>query len=143
VNLYPRYLADNPNVNSFPSQSTALYAVVAAGIYSLRKDVGLALWLAVGFLVALSRMYVGGHYISDVLVGLLSGLGGYLCARRFLESRLGVLADRVFRKSGWQQVLGQALVFAWILQVAVEFRDAVWVKDFLIFIFGRALKFLL
>ena len=39
--LYPEDFPVNLNATSFPSQSTALYAAVAAGIYSLRRTLGM------------------------------------------------------------------------------------------------------
>lgn len=44
----PDYLIENINDNSFPSQSTALYAAVAAGIFSLNKVIGSTVWVGLG-----------------------------------------------------------------------------------------------
>lgn len=129
ADLYPGYLAPNLNDNSFPSQSTALYAAVTAGIYTLNKKVGSILWVCVGTLVALPRIYVGGHYPSDVLAGVILGLAGYLSALYFLEPRLVSNVERVFEKDNHLRVVGNVLVFVWILQLAVEFRDIIWLKN--------------
>ncbi len=85
ADLYPPYFGSNPNTNSFPSQSTALYSAVAAGIYSLDALLGSILWVGVAILVALPRVYVGGHYPSDVLAGLAVGVTGYVVVRHLLE----------------------------------------------------------
>ena len=131
AHYYPSYLSEDINFNSFPSQSTALYAAVAAGIFSLNKAIGSALWVGVGVLVSLPRVYIGGHYPTDVFVGLLLGLLGYFAARTFLEPRLDPYVDRVFEQDTGQRIWGELFVFVWILQIAVEFREFVWIKYFL------------
>jgi undecaprenyl-diphosphatase len=127
--LYPRYIYTNPEGSSFPSQSVTVYASLAAGIYSLHRAAGWFLWAGVVILVALPRMYVGGHYPSDVLAGAILGLAGYAAARYFLESRLVPHLERFFEGRTWMRVLAEAVVFTWILQVAVGFRDVVWLKN--------------
>jgi len=131
AHFYPPYLTENTNSNSFPSQSSALYAAVAAGIFSLHKVVGSALWVGVGLIVGLPRLYVGGHYPSDVLVGSILGLLGYFCARTFLEPSLSPYLERLFEQKTWPRVVGELIVFAWILQTGVEFREVVWIKNIL------------
>lgn len=127
--LYSQYVGPDSNTNSFPSQSTALYAAVATGVYSLHRFAGWLLCAGVLLLVALPRMYEGGHYASDVLAGLGLGLTGYAAARYLLESTLVPYVDRIFQGRGWLQALAEIAVFAWILQVALEFRDVVWARD--------------
>ncbi len=129
AHLYPEYLTPNINTNSFPSQSTALYAAVAVGIFSLHKVVGSALLAGVLVLVSLPRLYLGGHYPTDVFAGLLLGFVGYLGARIFLEPSLSTRLERVFEKESWLRVLGEISVFAWILQIAVDFQEVVWVRN--------------
>ncbi|MFB3921522.1 MAG: phosphatase PAP2 family protein [Terriglobia bacterium] len=126
--LFPKYIDRNPITNSFPSQSTALYASIAAGVYSLHKVTGTLLWTAVILFVAFPRMYVGGHYLSDVIAGLLLALLGYAIARYGLESRFTTHFDSFFEGSQAGRVARELLVFVWILQVAVEFREAIWVQ---------------
>jgi membrane-associated phospholipid phosphatase len=137
AHFYPDYLDPNPNTNCFPSQSTAVYAAVAAGIYSLRKRLGALLWLGIALLVALPRMYVGGHYLSDVLVGLLLGLAGYGFAAAVLEDRLVPALEKAADRLGWFRVLGEFVVFLWILEVAVEFDDVLWVKHGVVLVLGH------
>jgi membrane-associated phospholipid phosphatase len=127
--LYPAYFGSNPNTNSFPSQSTALYSAVAAGIYSLDAFLGSILWVGVPTLVALPRVYVGGHYPTDVVTGLVIGIAGYLLARYLLEGRLVAPIERFFEGGGRLRMLWELIVFGWISQIAVEFRDVVWLKN--------------
>jgi membrane-associated phospholipid phosphatase len=132
--LYPRYIYTNPEGSSFPSQSVTLYASLAAGIYSLHRMAGWFLWVAVVILVGLPRIYVGGHYPSDVFGGIILGVAGYATARYLLESRLVPQLERVFVGKPWLRVAGEVIVFAWILQVAIEFQELVWLRNCLRFL---------
>jgi membrane-associated phospholipid phosphatase len=132
--FYPMYLSENINDNSFPSQSTALYAAVAAGIFSLHKVVGSALWAGVAVLVSLPRLYVGGHYPTDVLTGLVLGIFGYFIARTCFEPSLSLHLERLLDQDKWAHLLGEFVVFIWILETAVEFREGVWIKNALQYI---------
>ena len=126
-NLYPSYLEEKLSNNSFPSQSTALYASVAAGIFSVNRIGGSVLWIGVCLLVGLPRIYVGGHYPTDVLAGALIGLAAYWISRGFFEPNLVLWLDQILehRFRAW----GEVIVFVWILQLAVEFRELVWLKN--------------
>jgi membrane-associated phospholipid phosphatase len=127
AHYYPDYLWENINDNSFPSQSTALYAAVAAGIFSLNRVVGSGLWVGLALLVSLPRIYVGGHYPSDVFAGVVLGLLGYIVARTFFEPFVCPYLGRLFERNMWPRLLGEFVVFLWILQIADEFREFVWI----------------
>ncbi len=137
--LYPEYLGGNPNAHSFPSQSTALYAAVAAGVYSMNKSAGWILWSGLGVLVALPRIYVGGHYLSDVIAGAVLGLAGYAGARWLFEPEVIRRVQLGEQQGGRLRLLGEILVFAWVLEVAVEFRDVAWLAYSLKYLMARAL----
>jgi undecaprenyl-diphosphatase len=133
--LFPGYIDPNPNHNCFPSQSVALYASIAVGMFSLNRLVGGVLGVATIVLVALPRMYVGGHYLTDVGAGVIIALTGYAVARRFLEPTLASTVEPIFKRAGLAVVIAEFVVFVWILQVTVEFSEVLWVK--------RALEILL
>lgn len=124
--LFPIYIDRSPDTNSFPSQSVTLYVAIAAGVYSIHKLTGWALWIGVFLLIALPRMYVGGHYFTDVIAGIVLGLGAYLVARYLAEPRIIPAAYRLMQSRPWLVILGELIVFAWILQVTTEFREGVW-----------------
>lgn len=132
---YPAYLTQNVNENSFPSDSTALYSSVAAGILSLNRALGAALLVGVVGLVSLPRLYVGGHYLTDVVAGFLIGPIAYLLARLVFEPSLGPYLERLFERPSWLRVLVELVVFTWISQLAVEFHEAVWIKTSLHYLF--------
>jgi undecaprenyl-diphosphatase len=140
AHFFPDYIFPNPNSNSFPSASTALYASVAAGIFSISRSIGAALWALVFLAVGLPRMFVGGHYASDVLAGALVGLVGYLAARTWTEpwlSRAEANLSARFRRRRWLRVAAEIVVFVWIFQLAVEFREVVWASHIIEFCLGR------
>lgn len=127
--IYSQYFEYNPNTNSFPSQSTTVYTCIAAGLYSLNRPAGMLLWGALALLVALPRMYVGGHYLSDVIAGLILGLAGYIIARRGLEQPLVSRVECLMEGSATFRTAAEIVVFVWILQVAVGFREANWLWE--------------
>jgi membrane-associated phospholipid phosphatase len=129
ASLYVNHFDQNPNTNSFPSQSTALYSTVAAGIYSLCRPLGAALWVGIPLIIVLPRLYVGGHYLSDVVAGFTLGVIAYYISRYLLGTAVVRRVEPFFERSNQLRILREFLVFCWILQVAVEFRDAVWIKN--------------
>jgi membrane-associated phospholipid phosphatase len=126
AHLYPDYILRNSNASSFPSQSTAVCAAIAAGIYALHKRSGAWLWFAVVALVSLPRIYLGGHYPSDVLAGLACGEAGYLLARSAEKSLTHVWP--VLQKS-WSGLGVTILIFMWVHEIATGFRGVKWFQQ--------------
>ena len=62
-----------PTDFSFPSNSVAACFGIAAAVFTFNKKLGLALFVLVGVL-AFSRVYVGVHYPSDVVMGAIIGI---------------------------------------------------------------------
>ena len=75
-------LAQHPNDYSFPSGHTnAIFAVAGVLFFACPKKVGVPA-IVTASLVGLSRVYLGVHFLTDVLVGALLGLLiSYLCCR--------------------------------------------------------------
>jgi undecaprenyl-diphosphatase len=131
---FPDYLTGNFNTSSFPSLSTAMYTSVALGVYSLNRLTGRTLLVGIPILVALPRMYVGGHYATDVLVGFALGTLGFIVARVGLEDRIRRRAEPLFADKIWRPV-GEVLVFFVIWQLTVEFNEVIWMKRVLALLF--------
>lgn len=81
---------------SFPSDhATATFAIAAALLmHGMRR---LGLWfLAAAVLVSVSRVYVGTHYVSDVLGGALTGLIAAIAVRALYWE--GTRVDRLITR---------------------------------------------
>jgi membrane-associated phospholipid phosphatase len=66
---------------SFPSDHASAAFGIAFGIYFIDKRVG-RLFLALATLIAVGRVVVGAHYLTDILASLvISTLIGWLVAR--------------------------------------------------------------
>jgi undecaprenyl-diphosphatase len=68
---------------SFPSGHAALFFAIGFMIFSLNRKWGY--WfLSLAFLNGLARIFIGVHYPSDILGGILAGFLGYLAVRFLL-----------------------------------------------------------
>jgi undecaprenyl-diphosphatase len=89
--------------SSFPSDHAALFLCLASGIYLLSRRWG---WAALGYAVlfiCLPRMYVGYHYLTDILGGAALGILGTVLAYLLVDRTTlgkGLLA-RILR---WSEV---------------------------------------
>lgn len=69
--------------SSFPSGHAAFFFALAAGVYFCNKKAGWC-FLAAATLISLARVFVGVHYLSDILVGALIGIfSGWLVWRLY------------------------------------------------------------
>jgi len=84
---------------SAPSDHAVVVAAVATGLWLVDQRVGLFAWV-LALLMAFTRVYVGAHYPSDVLLGLAEGalvavLGGYLARPVLTRAWTGLSRTRV------------------------------------------------
>src|ERR1019366_4986398 len=89
---FPRLLIAPSTDYSFPSDhATASFAIAATFIIHRMRLCGLAFAIA-ALLMIFSRVYVGTHYVSDVLGGALTGIVAAAVVR--LAYREGTRVDR-------------------------------------------------
>ncbi len=95
-------LAPHETSYSFPSNHAIVVGAVIMGLW-LSRDVFITFIATIdGLLVAASRLYLGAHYFSDVIVGLLLGL--IIAAivspltSRLLHPTIENIADGKYRK---------------------------------------------
>jgi undecaprenyl-diphosphatase len=60
--------------SSFPSDNAALFSALATVTFITHRKLGVISYLHAVFIVSLPRVYLGLHYPSDVLVGLMLGI---------------------------------------------------------------------
>jgi undecaprenyl-diphosphatase len=58
--------------NSFPSGHASFFFALSAAVYSYNKKLGI-LFFCQSLLMGLARIYVGAHWPSDILAGILLG----------------------------------------------------------------------
>lgn len=78
---------DNLGFFSFPSSHATVYFFIFAFIiWHFEKNIYYKLiFLVIATLVSLSRVFLGVHYLSDVIGGGLLGVGAYLFLRRWMK----------------------------------------------------------
>ncbi|MGE0406322.1 MAG: phosphatase PAP2 family protein [Candidatus Korobacteraceae bacterium] len=126
IGLFPEYMTRMPVRNSFPSQSTAIFVATALGILAFRRWLGISLLVAAFVLGSLSRMYVGGHFLSDVLAGAACGLAGFFLA--LAVNRVAPPVPVAFRPGGGREWITSLGAFLWILEIATNFQHIVWLQ---------------
>lgn len=73
-----------PDLYSFPSGHTAA-ATVAVFVFSMNAPALLPIFILFAILVGLSRVYLGVHYLTDVIVGALLALLSLFLASKLTE----------------------------------------------------------
>ncbi|MEC3978506.1 phosphatase PAP2 family protein [Amycolatopsis sp. H20-H5] len=92
---------DAPGDYSFPSNHTVIFAAFTAAVFLLNRRWGV-LAAVVTLLMAATRLYVGAHYVHDVLAGLAVGvLVG--SAGSLLVKPVAGLLDRIRERPQWTQ----------------------------------------
>ncbi|MDW4905429.1 phosphatase PAP2 family protein [Streptomyces sp. ADMS] len=81
-----RQLKRQPITTSFPSGHAASAAAFATGVALESRGLG-AVVAPVAFSVAMSRVYTGVHFPSDVLAGAVLGAGAAFAVRRLVPTR--------------------------------------------------------
>ena len=73
----------NPAAASFPSGHAAFYFAIATIVYFYNKKAGILFFIS-AFLISVSRVFVGIHWPSDIIVGALVGLfSGWFVVKLF------------------------------------------------------------
>jgi len=71
-----------PSDSSFPSNATAVGFSIATAVWYFNRKAGLAMYM-LAFLLGISRICGGVHYPSDVVAGMLVGIGAaYLVVQK-------------------------------------------------------------
>lgn len=105
--------------SSFPSDHAVLTFCVAAGLWMVSRRLGM-LAAAYGLVTNLARVYAGIHYPTDVVVGLILGVGiAFLCKL----SSLRAIARTVLAFLDQYPAYLYSLLFACTFEVAEMFNS--------------------
>ncbi len=85
-------------LSSFPSDHATLFYALAVGLFFVSRRLGLLVFGYVTFAIALPRLYLGLHFLSDLVVGgliggAMSAAGNRLLAGRRLVARVRDWSD--------------------------------------------------
>jgi len=117
--LFPRYLWGSGTSNSFPSHATLVYFLVAVGIWRFSKRWSAALGAWVVLAISIPRIYLGGHYPSDVVCSIILAFGFLWVARRAGATRYGEeILGRIAGCGQWTELI----LFLWLFELAEGFR---------------------
>jgi undecaprenyl-diphosphatase len=89
------YLIPEPSEFSFPSGHTTSSFAAAFGIFLYHKKWGIPA-LVMAALIAFSRLYVYVHFLTDILVGMLLGIGCAILAYYLWNKWLEKIAVRIW-----------------------------------------------
>lgn len=117
--LFPRYLWGRGASNSFPSHATLIYLLIAAGIWPFSKRWSAALGAWVILAISIPRIYMGGHYPTDILCSIVFAFGFLWVAKRAGATRCGAeVLGRIAGGGQWTELI----LFLWLFELAEGFR---------------------
>ena len=113
--------------SSFPSDHAVLFFTLATGVSVANRKAGLLLYLHAVFFVSLSLIFLGIHYPSDILAGVVLGCGfGYLANWPSVQSlvrqpaaRLQTFSAGLFHAGFFYLAYETANLYAEVRQTAV------------------------
>jgi membrane-associated phospholipid phosphatase len=122
--LFPPNLRGHGTGDCFPSHATLAYTMVAMGLWRLHRGISMALAILVLPLIAIPRIYVGGHYPIDILASLVLGVIVLLAVWQW--STAARLA-RWLTQVGGDSQLRELLFFLWVFELANGFSGTGYV----------------
>jgi undecaprenyl-diphosphatase len=109
------------DANSFPSDTTALATALATAIFMDNRLAGLLAAILVVTATIATKLYLGYHYPSDILGGILIGVSAVVVAQRLYIPN--AVWQGVLRVHDAYRGLFYAAMFIAIWQIATLFND--------------------
>lgn len=107
--------------SSFPSDHAVLFFALASAVWRLHRPLGVFAFLWSAIAICLPRVFLGYHYVTDILVGAVAGIAIMQIAFAALRPRL--LAQPLLRWEKAHATSFYCAAFIASLQLAVLFRD--------------------
>lgn len=77
-------LIDYPNKAAFPSGHAAFYFALSTIIFLYNKKIGILFYIA-SSLIVVSRVFIGIHWLADILAGIIVGVLSALLIKKVSE----------------------------------------------------------
>jgi undecaprenyl-diphosphatase len=107
--------------SSFPSDHAVLFFALAVAVWRLSQPLGLLAFLWSAVAICLPRVYLGYHYVTDILAGAVVGMVTMHLAFAILRPQL--LARPLLRWEARHATSFYCLAFLATLELAVLFQD--------------------
>ena len=107
--------------SSFPSDHAMLWAAVAMGIFLVSRWMGVLALLQCVFLICFPRVYLGLHYPSDVLAGMILGVGVTCVVTR--KPVMERFAPAIVRFIDRYPSVSYACIFVMLFELATTFDE--------------------
>ena len=118
--LYPSHLGTVGTADSFPSDSTLVYLMVALSFASLSRRMCSILVVFTLTAISFPRIYLGGHYPIDVLASIILALVAAILAR-LCSARPGM--SHFLEWAATRGRVTEFFVFAWLFELGEGFRS--------------------
>jgi membrane-associated phospholipid phosphatase len=113
--------------SSFPSDHAALFFAIVAGVWLANRRVGILAGLYVLVAICLPRLYVGIHYLTDIVAGVMIGFGAVAILLQWRSWWANPILRALARWPGW----GYALLYLLTFQIATLFWDLRFILSYL------------
>ena len=108
--------------SSFPSDTAAYFSALVFGLWKLTRRYSVLLALYTAVWICLPRMFLGEHYLSDIVVGAAIGIASVAASLKFDLVR-SKFASQVLALSNSKPGLFYAATFLICFEMAVLFDD--------------------